>query len=131
MSDDLTERVAVSEVENLETDRRSTEGTPQLEDTQIACMDCGESFVWTAGEQVFFRDKNLLNPPKRCKDCKKAKNLRLDAIEKAKVTGERHRIEVKANCARCSNPTTVPFYPSQGRPVFCRTCFLELNGKPK
>jgi CxxC-x17-CxxC domain-containing protein len=21
----------------------------------------------------------------------------------------------------------VPFYPSQGRPVYCRSCFLEMN----
>jgi CxxC-x17-CxxC domain-containing protein len=27
-------------------------------------------------------------------------------------------------CAQCGQQTTVPFYPSQGRPVYCRSCFL-------
>jgi len=97
------------------------------QDTPIECIDCAEEFIWTAGEQQFFYDKQLLNPPKRCKQCKKAKNRRLEAIELAKITGKRHRIEVKAQCAMCSAVTTVPFYPSQGRPVYCRDCFLKMN----
>ena len=97
-------------------------------DLSIPCIDCNHDFIWTAGEQAFFRDKQLQNPPKRCKDCKKAKNRRLEAIETAKTTGQRHRIEVKAECARCAKTTTVPFYPCQGRPVYCRPCFVEMNG---
>jgi CxxC-x17-CxxC domain-containing protein len=97
------------------------------QDTPIECIDCAEEFIWTAGEQQFFYDKKLLNPPKRCKQCKKAKNRRLEAIEMAKITGKRHRIEVKAQCAMCSTVTTVPFYPSQGRPVYCRDCFAKMN----
>ena len=105
-----------------------TEEEPSIfEDAPIICVDCSQEFIWTAGEQAFFRDKNLQNPPKRCKECKKAKNLRLEAIEIARATGKRHRIEVRADCAQCSTPTTVPFYPCQDRPVYCRSCFLELN----
>ncbi|MEO7674973.1 MAG: zinc-ribbon domain containing protein [Pyrinomonadaceae bacterium] len=99
----------------------------EFEDRPIICGDCSKSFVWTVGEQVFFRDKNLQNPPKRCKDCKQAKNERLAAIAAAQESGIRQRIEVAVNCARCSETTTVPFYPSQGRPVYCRSCYLELN----
>ena len=99
----------------------------EFEDKSIPCIDCKEDFVWTAGEQLFFRDKELKNPPKRCKACKKAKNSRLEAIELARTTGQRHRIEVSANCARCETTTTVPFYPCQGRPVYCRACFLIVN----
>lgn len=99
----------------------------EYQDLPIECIDCAEEFIWTAGEQQFFYDKQLLNPPKRCKQCKKAKNRRLEAIELAKITGKRHRIEVKAQCAMCSTVTTVPFYPSQGRPVYCRDCFLKMN----
>ena len=32
-----------------------------------------------------------------------------------------------AMAAHAGEPTTVPFYPSQGRPVYCRSCYLELN----
>lgn len=98
-----------------------------FEDKAIECIDCTRDFTWTAGEQAFFRDKNLQNPPKRCKDCKQAKNERLAAIAVAQSSGIRQRIEVSVKCARCGEATTVPFYPSQGRPVFCRSCFLEMN----
>ena len=105
------------------------ESIGEFKDASIMCIDCAHEFIWTAGEQAFFRDKLLQNPPKRCKDCKKAKNRRLEAIEIARVTGKRHRIEVRADCARCAAPTTVPFYPCQGRPVYCRSCFLEMNSE--
>ncbi len=98
-----------------------------FEDALIKCIDCTQEFVWTAGEQSFFRDKQLQNPPKRCKDCKKAKNRRLEAIEVARTTGQKQRIEVRAECAKCSVVTTVPFYPCQGRPVYCRDCFATID----
>ena len=98
-----------------------------LDDRPILCIDCGQYFTWSVGEQVFFRDKGLQNPPKRCKECKQAKNERIAAIAAAQASGVKQRIEVAVKCARCSESTTVPFYPSQGRPVFCRSCFLEMN----
>lgn len=101
--------------------------TQEIEDKSILCIDCGSMFIWSVGEQVFFRDKGLQNPPKRCKECKQAKNERIAAITAAQASGVRQRIEVAVKCARCGESTTVPFYPSQGRPVFCRSCFLELN----
>jgi CxxC-x17-CxxC domain-containing protein len=96
----------------------------ELQDRVLKCFDCGNDFVWTAGEQAFFRDKNLKNEPKRCKTCKQAKNERLAAIATAQASGIRQRIEVSVQCAQCGQQTTVPFYPSQGRPVYCRSCFL-------
>ena len=98
-----------------------------FQDTSLICIDCGNEFVWSAGEQLFFHDKGLKNPPKRCKSCKQAKNERLAAIAAAQASGVKQRIEVIVNCAKCSNQTTVPFYPSQGRPVYCRSCFLAMN----
>ena len=106
---------------------QTTSPEAEFEDKSILCIDCGSNFVWSAGEQAFFRDKQLQNPPKRCKECKQAKNERLAAIAAAQASGVKQRIEVAVNCARCGESTTVPFYPSQGRPVFCRSCFLEMN----
>jgi len=100
-----------------------------FEDSSIQCIDCREQFIWTAGEQAFYRSKGLTNPPKRCKPCKKEKNKRLDAIEHARATGQRYRVDIKAQCARCEKMTTIPFYPSQGRPVYCRACYLETAGQ--
>lgn len=98
-----------------------------FEDQMINCIDCGKDFVWSVGEQVFFRDKGLKNPPKRCKPCKQAKNERIEAVIAAQAAGIKQKIEVAVNCAKCGEYTTVPFYPSQGRPVFCRSCYLAMN----
>ena len=96
----------------------------EFHDENLECVDCGLSFLWTAGEQTFFHDKGLKNPPKRCKACKQAKNDRLAAVSASHNSGVRQRIEVTVVCAQCGQQTTVPFYPSQGRPVYCRACFL-------
>jgi len=104
------------------------QGELEFQDRSIHCVDCGQDFIWTAGEQLFFQDKGLKNEPKRCKPCKQAKNERLAAIAAAQAAGVRQRIEVSVNCAQCGQLTTVPFYPSQGRPVFCRSCFLAARG---
>ncbi len=108
----------------------------EFQDRNIPCIDCGQDFIWSIGEQVFFRDKGLTNPPKRCKGCKQAKNERLAAIAAAQDAGVKQRIEVAVHCAKCNSYTTVPFYPSQGRPVLCRSCYLEkhpnlINGNIK
>lgn len=101
----------------------------EIQDVNINCVDCMQDFVWTVGEQVFFRDKGLQNPPKRCRKCKVAKNNRLAAIAAAQVTGVKQKIEVSVNCAECNQTTTVPFYPSQGRPVLCRSCFQTKRAR--
>ncbi len=130
--DSRRERLVVSDSDFKgfrETVTIQTRMSDDFADVLIPCIDCTDDFIWTAGEQIFFRDKHLQNPPKRCKECKKAKNRRLEAIELTRLTGKKHRIEVRAECALCSIVTTVPFYPCQGRPVYCRTCFAAINSK--
>lgn len=120
----------MAEIENLVEFNKETFGENEIsefDDTEILCVDCDNMFIWTAGEQTFFRDKGLQNPPKRCKSCKQAKNERLAAINAAQAAGIKQRIEVVVYCAKCRAQTTVPFYPSQGRPVYCRSCYLEMN----
>ena|ERR1700720_694220 len=111
-----------SGTQEIETDQSS-----DFQDRSIDCVDCNEPFIWTVGEQAFFHDKGLKNKPKRCKPCKQAKNDRLAAISAAQVSGVKQRIEVTVTCAQCGAQTTVPFYPSQGRPVYCRSCFLASH----
>lgn len=41
-----------------------------MEDKTIICADCGKEFIFTVGEQEFYKEKNLPNEPKRCKDCR-------------------------------------------------------------
>ena len=113
-----------SSIDSNQRAEETREENNEFSDRNIVCLDCDGDFVWSEGEQQFFRDKGLENPPKRCKPCKKAKNDRIQALNSS---DSRQKIEVHVDCAECGTNTTVPFYPSQGRPVFCRSCFLKMN----
>ena len=91
----------------------------EFQDRILRCVDCGTEFVWTAGEQQFFADKNFKNEPKRCKDCKVKRNAR------AGGPSSRERVETITTCSQCGKETSVPFRPTQGRPVYCKECFQQ------
>ena len=40
----------------------------EFEDKTLVCQDCGKEFIFTAGEQAFYKEKGLDNEPKRCKE---------------------------------------------------------------
>ncbi len=44
-----------------------------FEDITLTCVECNEAFVFTAGEQEFFAQKQLNAPPKRCSACRRLK----------------------------------------------------------
>jgi CxxC-x17-CxxC domain-containing protein len=95
----------------------------EFQDKVLKCIDCGADFIFTAGEQLFFHDKQFKNEPKRCKTCK-AK--RVAVLDKSGTPGQVQRynkVETQTTCSGCGKQTTVPFRPTQGRPVFCRECF--------
>jgi len=96
----------------------------QFEDRLLKCSDCGNEFVFTAGEQIFFYDKQFKNDPKRCKLCK-AKRAGLGKTVSANGATPLpfSRTETRTLCSACGIETTVPFKPTQGRPVLCRSCF--------
>ena len=94
----------------------------EYQDKVLKCVDCGTDFVFTAGEQLFFHDKQFKNEPKRCKNCK-SKRV---AVLGASPSGQTNvRTETRTNCSNCGKETTVPFRPTQGRPVLCRECFQQ------
>jgi CxxC-x17-CxxC domain-containing protein len=88
----------------------------EFKDKSLVCVECNQTFVWTAGEQLFYHDRNFTNEPKRCKDCKGRRHERLGQAQ-------RERVETKTTCSQCGRETTVPFRPTQGRPVLCKECF--------
>ena len=52
-------------------DRGGTRWRPmEFQDKILTAWTAATEFVWTAGEQLFFADKNFKNEPKRCKSCK-------------------------------------------------------------
>ena len=49
------------------------ENLTEFEDETLKCRDCGEDFVFTAGEQEFYKEKKFENKPVRCKACRDKK----------------------------------------------------------
>ena len=43
------------------------------EDKTLVCKECGNEFVFTAGEQEFYAEKGFVNEPQRCKSCRDAR----------------------------------------------------------
>ena len=41
----------------------------KFQDKVLRCTDCGRSFVFTSGEQAYYKSKGL-SEPKRCKPCR-------------------------------------------------------------
>jgi CxxC-x17-CxxC domain-containing protein len=98
----------------------------QFVDRFLKCSDCGNDFVFTAGEQLFFYDKQFKNDPKRCKLCKaKRAGLGRSANPEAATALPYSKTETRTECSECGIETTVPFKPTQGRPVLCRECFQK------
>ncbi len=46
------------------------------EDKTLICKECGNEFVFTAGEQEFYAEKGFVNEPQRCKACRDARKKR-------------------------------------------------------
>ncbi|HMF53295.1 MAG TPA: zinc-ribbon domain containing protein [Edaphobacter sp.] len=92
-------------------------------DRLLTCADCGGEFIFTAGEQLFFFDKQFKNDPKRCKPCKSRRAGAAVRAGGGPAAAGISRTETRTVCSDCGIETTVPFKPTQGRPVLCRQCF--------
>lgn len=100
-------------------------GIPEHTDRTLACKECGAAFVFSAGEQKFYRDRNIQNEPKRCKPCRDARRLNGSSPDNGnhRPGTQGQRVETSVTCGQCGARCTVPFVPSQGRPVLCNSCF--------
>ena len=113
-----------------------------LQDRVIKCVDCGEDFTFTVGEQEFYRDHGLTNAPTRCKRCRESRKGQRGGGpgggEERRGGGPRSsgprgggprggagapKPMFPAVCANCGAEAMVPFKPTQERPVYCRDCF--------
>lgn len=80
-------------------------------DKTLTCKECGEEFIFSAGEQEFFAEKGFQNVPVRCKACRSKRN-----------TSTKKEF-YEAVCAECGQITKVPFKPHLDKPVYCSNCY--------
>lgn len=53
-----------------------------MEDKKLICRDCGNEFVFTVGEQEFYKEKGFENEPVRCPDCRRARKMQKNNRER-------------------------------------------------
>ena len=88
-----------------------------FEDKTLVCKDCGNEFVFTAGEQEFYAEKGFQNEPQRCKSCRDAR----------KAASKSQREMFTTVCAQCGGEAKIPFQPTSDRPVYCSACFAAMK----
>lgn len=96
-----------------------------MEDREMfdaTCSDCGVAckvpFKPTEGKPVRCQDCFRNNRPQRNFN----RNRRFD---------RRPREMHKAICAECGNECEVPFKPTEGKPVYCKECFMNNKESEK
>ncbi len=108
-----------------------------FEDKNLPCTDCEQDFVHSAADQARYAERGFTNEPKRCPSCREKRRANSGGGGGGggrrgggggggggggdSDRGSRESFDVV--CAECGTQTTVPFKPSQGRPVLCRDCF--------
>lgn len=93
-----------------------------FQDETLQCRDCGQEFVFTAGEQEFYAERGFQNKPSRCRDCRQAH-------KQNQSNGGGRREMHDAVCAQCGAQTQVPFLPRNDRPIYCSECFASMRGR--
>ena len=108
-----------------------------FQDKTLVCRDCGQDFVFTAGEQEFYQQRGLTNEPGRCADCRRARKAQQGGGSYSSGNSyggggggggsyERApRQMFDAVCSSCGKETQVPFQPRGDKPVYCSDCFAQ------
>ncbi len=92
-------------------------------DQTLQCRDCGQEFVFTAGEQAFYNSKGFTHPPTRCPDCRAARKGQERGGGGGYSSQRAPREMYTAICANCGREAQVPFQPRDDRPVYCSDCY--------
>jgi CxxC-x17-CxxC domain-containing protein len=94
-----------------------------LSDKTLVCVDCGNEFIFTAGEQEFFNSRGFINDPKRCQTCRSSRRSEQRGGGGGGGFSSGPREMYPITCAECGNEAMVPFRPRGDRPVYCSDCF--------
>ena len=101
-----------------------------FQDKTLTCRDCGQEFVWTAGEQEFFQSRGLMNPPSRCPADRAARRAGAGGGGGGGGGGYSSGPSemFTATCSNCGREARVPFQPRGDKPVYCSDCFEKMRG---
>ncbi len=100
--------------DEVKVEETEVESAPvEYQDETLVCVECGNEFIFSAGEQAFYAEKGYTNKPKRCKACRDAK----------KNANKPPRQTFVAVCSECGGEAILPFEPSKDKPVYCSACF--------
>lgn len=94
------------------------------QDKTLKCRDCGDEFIFTAGEQSFFEQKGF-ESPSRCTNCRKKKKTRFqeDKNHETSKSGQVYEIV----CSSCAKKTQVNFKPRNSDGILCSDCFNKIK----
>jgi len=105
-------------------------------DKSLTCRDCGQAFLFTAGEQEFHASKGFSNEPGRCQDCRATRKAERGGSSGGYSSGgggyssgggggygRQEREMFSATCSTCGQEARVPFQPRGDKPVYCSNCF--------
>lgn len=84
----------------------------------LPCSHCNCTFIFSEGEQEFFAQRNLLNLPKKCPNCRVLARIKRAGGEAQTATVE---------CSDCGAVTIVPFKPKGHKPVYCSDCYRTAS----
>lgn len=88
-------------------------------DKKLICRDCGDEFIFTAGEQEFYNEHGFDSVPQRCRMCRqKRKN-------NVRTKGGMRPVLYEIVCAECGSIDTITYEPRHDRPVYCRECYRK------
>ncbi|MDO8463730.1 MAG: zinc-ribbon domain containing protein [Gallionella sp.] len=97
-----------------------------FQDKTLTCKDCGQEFIWTAGEQEFYASRGLQNPPGRCPTDRAARRAGGGAGSAGGGYGGAREF-FTATCSNCGGEARVPFQPRGDKPVYCSNCFEQVR----
>ena len=102
-----------------------------FQERDLTCVECNQTFVFSADDQQYHADKGYTNEPKRCPSCRQARRSSRGYDGGGGGGGfggggggmrrEMHSV----TCAECGKDAEVPFLPRGDRPVYCDDCFRQ------
>lgn len=92
-----------------------------FEDETLICKDCGNEFIFSAGDKQFYKEKGFMNKPKACRACRAAKKNGGEARPAPQL--------FEGTCSQCGGVARVKFQPSSDRPLYCDACYAEIRAK--